>query len=258
MTFSLPVSVITTVLNGEKYLEESLDSLKAQTCDEFEVIFVNDGSTDRTVEIIQQYMGNFRRTKFLNFNDNKRIPTRRNQAIEQARGEFIVIHDGDDSSYPDRIERQLTFMRDNQDIFCVGGHAIKMDLASKVFGEMAYPPKTHAEIVDMTSKQCMNPIIDPTTMFRRQDFLNLGKYTLEKAIYTVPDFDLWCKAIIAECRFANLQEPLIKYRENPDGMTGRHKQEMIRSHMIVWTRFMERRQKPLRYGRNVIPVFSQK
>ena len=81
-------------------------------------------------------------------------------------------------------------------------------------------------------------MIDPTTMFRREDFLNLGGYSTDKSIYTVPDMDLWLKAILSGRKLINLQYPVIQYRMNPEGMTSLHKQEMIRSHMSVWRKFM--------------------
>jgi len=123
-------------------------------------------------------------------------------------------------------------------LFCIGGHAVKIDETNKVVGEMAYPPSGNKDVINTVSRRCMNPMIDPTTVFRKQDFLDLGKYTLEKSIYTVPDFDLWCKAILDGKKFDNLQEPVIKYRQNSTGMTSLHKQEMIKAHMIVWRRFM--------------------
>lgn len=234
---SVPVSVITTVYNCEKYVERSIESILNQTFEDYEFIIVNDGSTDGTAALVRKYFSD-KRIRFVPNQDNMKIPTRRNQAISMARGQYIAIHDGDDISKLDRLEHQYNFLRNNIAYFCIGGHAEKIDLDGNSIGMMDYPPAGHDDIVSMIRSKCMNPMIDPTTMFRKSDFLKLGSYTLDKSIYTVPDFDLWLNAIKTGRKFANLQSPLIEYRTNPDGMTGKHKQEMITAHMIVWSKFM--------------------
>jgi len=231
------VSIITTIYNCSSFLRESIESILNQSFREFEFIIINDGSTDDCENIVKSYSD--RRIRYIPNKDNKKIPTRRNEAIKMAKGDFIAIHDGDDISLPDRIGMQAYYLRNNIDYFCVGGHAVKIDSEGKTAGKMHYPPEKHEDIVNMLVRKCMNPIIDPTTMFRRKDFLEVGQYTLEKDIYTVPDFDLWCRAVIAGKKFLNLQMPLINYRVNPNGMTGKHREDMVKQHMIVWHRFIK-------------------
>jgi glycosyltransferase involved in cell wall biosynthesis len=236
------VSVITTVYNCEKFVKESLDSVFAQNYRNFELILVNDGSSDATRSILEPFLekyGDF--IVFLDFNENKRIPTRRNEAIEQAKGDYISIHDGDDISLPNRLEKQVKFLDEHPDIFCVGSWAERIDEDNKDIGVMQYPPSTHEEIVSIiTSNRTfyLNPIIDPTTMFRHDEFIKLGMYTLRDDIYTVPDYDLWLRAIVYGRKFANLQENLIKYRVNSQSMTESKKKIMIQHHMTVWREFM--------------------
>jgi len=236
------LSVITTVYNCEKYVKESLDSVFAQNYSDIELILVNDGSTDATRAILESFLKNYEECiVFLDYDENKRIPVRRNEAIERARGEFVTIHDGDDISLPDRFEKQVKFLDNNPHIFCVGGWAEEINEFGEKIGKRNYPPKFHQEVVDIIiSKETfyLNPIIDPTTMFRREDFLNLGRYTLKDEIYTVLDYDLWLRAILNGRKFANIQENLIKYRVNSQGMTGSRKKLMIEQHMTVWRRFM--------------------
>jgi glycosyltransferase involved in cell wall biosynthesis len=234
----LALSVITPIYNCEAFLRRSLDSLFAQGYDDFEVIIINDGSTDGCVDIVKSY--NDDRIRFIDHKDNKRIPTRRNEAIAEAKGDLIAIHDGDDISLPWRFQLQVSYMHDHPDIFCVGGHAIKINEAEDIIGLMNYPPSEHKDIEYAFSFRCMNPIIDPTTMFRRDIFNRLGGYSLEKAIYTVPDFDLWTRAILEGQVFSNFPDPMILYRCNDAGMTQSHQDQMIREHMIVWRRFMRR------------------
>lgn len=230
------VSVITPVYNCKQYLRESVDSIKNQIFGDFEFIILDDGSTDGTYGVIRDETD--ARIIKMHYGKNKKIPIRRNEAISICHGEYIAIHDGDDISEADRLSLQVDFLDKNPDIFCVGGHATKIDKNGDEIGLMDYPPETHQEIVKMLrDKFYLNPIIDPTTMFRRDIFHKLGGYNIDEEIYTAPDYDLWLRAISAGYRFANIQKPIIKYRENSSGMTGQKKQEMIRAHMIIWRRF---------------------
>jgi glycosyltransferase involved in cell wall biosynthesis len=247
------VSVVTTVYNCELYVREAIQSILDQTFPDFELIIINDGSTDGTDAIVKSFRDN--RIVYQRNTDNKKIPTRRNEAIQRAKGQFVVIQDGDDISLPNRLETQFNFLSNNLDYFCLGSQATKIDLEGRECGVMDYPPGLHPAIEAMIIRKCMNPIIDPTTMFRRHDFLALGGYTLEKSIYTVPDFDLWLRALLSGKKFANFQEPLIKYRVNPAGMTSVHKSEMIQAHMIVWRRFMA---KKLNLGSHPVRVENAK
>ncbi|HUS51058.1 MAG TPA: glycosyltransferase [Candidatus Paceibacterota bacterium] len=237
------LSVITTTYNCEKYIEESLNSILTleNKFRDFEIIIVDDGSTDNTSDLVHSFWEKNRsKIYFIRNFENKRIPTRRNEAISISRGRYVTIQDGDDVSFLDKFEKQIDFLENNPDIFCVGGHAIVINENGEFSNKkMDYPPESHGDIVNMITKKCMNPIIDPTTMFRRDIFNKLGKYTLDKSIYTVPDFDLWLRAILNGYKVHNLQDNLIKYRVIEDfGMTREHKKEMIEQHMIVWKKFM--------------------
>lgn len=228
------LSVITPIYNCEKYLRESIESILDQSFTDFEFIIVNDGSTDSCEEIVRSYKDD--RIVFINNLDNKKIPTRRNEAISIAKSDYIAIHDGDDISLPERFSLQMKEI-DGTELFCVGGHAVKIDLDGNKTGDMDYPPADNKGCLDMVFK-CYNPIIDSTTIFRKNKFMDLGMYPLEESIYTVPDFDLWLRAWRKDLQFINLQQPLIKYRDNPASVTGSKKKLMIRHHMIVWRRFM--------------------
>jgi len=230
------VSVITTVYNCERYIDVSLRSILSQEFTDFELIIANDGSTDKTWEIATSFSDS--RIIFCNDSENRRIPFRRNQAIEKARGKYIAIHDGDDESLPIRLRMEVEWMEHYDNTFCVGSHAIKIDTDGNFQGFMAYPPKSHNEIVRKLL-QGFNPLIDPSTLFKKKDFIELGGYTLDDNIYTVPDMDLWARAILAEKQFCNLPIPLIRYRINPEGVTRKHKQEMIAAHKKVVHKFVQ-------------------
>lgn len=236
MSFMFPkITIVTTVYNCERFIKESLDSITNQSYSDFEWIIVNDGSTDKTWEIIKTY--NHPNFVLLDNEDNKRIPTRRNEAIDIAKGQYIAIHDGDDISLPLRLQKQVEYLDKHDDIFCVGGWAIQINEESEEQRLMQYPPIESIGIVKCLLHERKNPIIDPTCMFRKNAFLKLGRYSLEKAIFTVPDMDLWARAIVNGYKLANLPEPLIKYRVNSQGMTRKYQSDMLIAHRTVWQRF---------------------
>ncbi len=235
------VSVIMTVYNCEKYIEESLDSIFNQTFKDFEVVVYTDACTDKTQEIVGRYFNNYK-------NFNHLIYGRRDgpigcfkgrmEAIVRSKGKYIAIQDGDDISLLDRLEKEVNFLEENEDIFCVGGWANKIDENGEDIGTMEYPPDTHDNVVKSISK-FLNPMIDPTTMFRKVKFLQLRGYSLKKDRDLVDDFDFWCRAILNGYKIYNLQTPLIKYRINSDGNTRKHKMKMIKQHTIVWKEFRQ-------------------
>jgi len=243
------VSIITTVYNGEKYLWESFLSIENQEFKNYEWIIINDGSTDSTLSLIKTFCeeiellnGTKNNIKILDNIDNKGIPTRRKEAISIAKGKYIAIHDADDISLPHRFKKQVEFLEKHDDIFCVGGHAIEIDEKGGKRGERVYPPYSSQETIDIiTSKERfhLNPIIDPSTMFRRNTYLKLGGYSLDKNIYLVPDYDLWLRAFLNGEKIYNLQDFIIKYRKHIKSRTGEKKKEMIKAHMLVWKNFIK-------------------
>lgn len=248
------VSVITTLYNCERFVKESLDSIsEQQSFDDFEWLIYSDSPTDSTWSIVEKYKFHCKNPVILMPSAvNLKIPRRRNQAISAARGKYIAIHDGDDISLPDRLAVEAEFLESHSDIFCVGSHALKIDHEGNQIESMDYPPETPRQNISHLYSKRRNPIIDPTSMFRREDFISMGGYTLRSEIYTVPDMDLWCRAILLGRQLANIQKPLIKYRVNPGGMTASKQAEMIQSHIAVWKHFCSE------YRKKILSEFTRK
>jgi len=222
------ISVILSVYNAEKYLEESIQSIIKQTFKDWELIIINDGSTDNSFNIINKYVSD--KIKCINLKKNIGIARARHKGIEIAEGEYLAIHDADDISSLDRLETQYEYLTKNLDIFCLGSHAYKIDINTNIIGEMDYPSIFHNDIVS-DFIYCKNPIIDPTTMFIKKDYFRIGGYSFDKDVYLIPDMDLWLRALERDYLFHNLDSKLVYYRDNPDGMTQKYKKNMIKAHM---------------------------
>jgi len=235
------ISIIIPIYNCEKYIRQSIESIFSQSFKNFEIIIINDGSTDNSFNVISNLMQEApewlrKHFIFIDRTMNKGCFNTRMEAVRLSNGKYIALHDADDISLPNRLEKQYIYLENTKNIWCVGSTAITIDENSIETGIYDYSPVNHSEIVKSV-KRCENPIIDPSTMFRKEVFLELEGYSLKKDRNLVDDFDLWTRAILEGHKFHNFKESLIKYRINDSGNTIKHKKEMIKQHMVVWREF---------------------
>ena len=116
------VSVVMPAYNAEAVIGEALDGLLRQTWTDWELIVVNDGSTDATPAVIQRYTD--QRIHSISFDQNRGNPEASNAGLREARGKYIVVMDADDVSFPDRIERQVRYLETHAVDGCGSGHVI--------------------------------------------------------------------------------------------------------------------------------------
>ena len=125
---SIPlVSVIITAYNCEKFLEESLNSIFYQTFKDFEIIFYEDASTDKTwqvaLDLFKNSKSDFIGARLIHSGDkNVGCGEGRNRAIKEARGKYIAIQDADDISFQHRLEKEVDYLEEHDDVFCVDFH----------------------------------------------------------------------------------------------------------------------------------------
>jgi len=239
----LLVSVIVPVYNCEQYIEASLKSIINQSFDDYEIIVYDDGSTDNSsaivLSILQQYYEGEDKYLYVFNPKNRGVFYARTDAIKMSKGKYIALHDADDISVENRFKKQVEFLKEHDDIWCVGSTATKIDCDGKEMGEMTYPAELHYEIYEQVFRDRINPMIDPSTMFRKDIFDKLGGYSLKEDRCFIDDFDLWCRSMSENLWFSNIRESLIKYRVNPEGNTRKHKNKMIVQHSLVWREFMK-------------------
>jgi glycosyltransferase involved in cell wall biosynthesis len=225
------VSVIMTAYNCEKFVEESLVSIFKQTFQDLEIIVYDDFSTDSTLQVIRNSFKYFNGTYSIirnNLGYNTGCGEGRNKSINYAKGKYIIIQDADDVSFLDRIEKEINILESNDDIFCVSAWADIINENGEKIGEMRYPPKDNEDIRKEMLIKHNNPIIDPASMFRRDIFNKLGGYKWKWQL--VPDFNLWARAVKKGYKFANIQEPLVCYRQHPDSVTNKYETEVVKEH----------------------------
>lgn len=206
------VSVVLAVFNGGELLRSSIESILRQSFQDFELLVVDDGSSDVTPDILRSY--NDPRLRVLTNEKNLGLTRSLNRGLNEARGEFVARQDADDLSAPDRLEKQVGFLRAHPEIALLGSSAWRMNPAGKITGPNDMPV-THdvirwASIVD-------SPFLHTAVMFRRELVIQqFHGYDEQFAI--CQDYDLWTR-IAAVHRVANLPERLVSMREHPSSMT---------------------------------------
>lgn len=202
--FSVLVSVLLPVYNGEKYIRESVDSILKQTYENFELIIIDDGSTDKTLSILKEYEKIDARVRLVS-RQNKGLIATLNEGAELALGQWVARMDADDVAIPNRLERQLNWI--NQTGADVAGSWVRF-FGAKDFRIWKGYITDEAIKVDMLFK-C--PMVHPSIIIRAS-LLKQLKYdpVAEKA----EDYDLWVRATMQGIKMTNLPEVLLKYRQH--------------------------------------------
>lgn len=165
------VSVLMTIYNAEPYLRAAVDSLIAQAFPDWELIAVENGSTDESMSILKNYSDP--RVRIFPLQKNiGRTPALR-LAFDQARGDYIAVLDADDVSSPNRLAEQVAFLDQHTDVALVGSWAQHIDEQGKVF-DVFEPPTNKEELQDCLG--WTNPIIHSSAMYRRQLAQEVGGY----------------------------------------------------------------------------------
>ncbi len=200
----LMISVVMPVYNAEKYLREAIDSILNQTYTNFEFIILNDGSTDRTEEIILSYDDS--RIIYVKNEENLQIVKTLNKGIGLAKGKYIARMDADDISLPKRFQKQIEYMEEHSDTDVCGTWMQIIDQPQRIWRYPIWHKEIKAYMLFNTS------MFHPTVLMKRS-FFNTFSYS---SLYNkAEDYQLWCSAV-DEKRFANIPEPLYHYRRHTE------------------------------------------
>ncbi|MGB7161396.1 MAG: glycosyltransferase [Tepidisphaeraceae bacterium] len=227
MSTTPAISVIMSVYNGERYAPEAVESILAQTFGAFEFILIDDGSTDGSKALLQNYVDRDPRVRLIS-RPNKGLTKTLNEGLGLARGEFVARMDADDVSLPTRFEKQVAFLRANPDCVCVGARVLRVDPYGSPLSESDHK-LTHEEIDRQLIEEGLGwAITHPVAMMRRDAVATVGGY--REQFKTSQDLDLWLR--LAEVgRLANLPEILLKYRYHSEsvGFTKFEEQRRVKS-----------------------------
>ena len=206
------VSVLLPVYNtAEAYLRECIEGILGQTFGDFELIIVNDASTDANVERVVKSYDDPRIRYYMN-EKNMGISETRNRLVDLAKGEFLAVHDHDDVSLPDRFEKQVAYLDAHREIGVLGTAHIEIPK-----NKVVMHPLTNDEIEERLMYDC--PLIHPSVMMRKSVLTETG-VRYDKDYFPTEDYNLYLH-LIGKTRFANLPEVLFKYRKHDSNTTNK-------------------------------------
>lgn len=218
---SLPlVSVLMPTYNSGRFIDAAIESILCQTYAAFELIVLDDGSTDNSAERIEHWAATDKRMRAARNDRNRGIVYTRNRLFSEASPEakYFAIMDSDDISMPNRLAHQVDFLEANPDYGLVGGHNLIIDGDGRTVGIRRYP-LNHEGILRVLTRY--NAISQPTVMLRRSVIDEIGYY--DPLLTVCEDYDLWFRMAI-QYRIANLDEVTLSYRISPN----QSKQQQLR------------------------------
>lgn len=207
------LSVFMPVYNSEAYLAEAIESILAQTFSDFELIIIDDASTDSSYGIIEKYAREDDRIKTYRNRANSGIAMTCNKAVYLSGGEYIARMDSDDIALKHRLEVQWDFMRTNRHLSLCGGWAYIIDERGREIGTFKRPCgwKKINRIIRYT-----NPVIHPTSFMVKRGFLQVGGY---RNFSVSSDYDLLLRMNCAGMKFDNVPTCVLSYRVRASSIT---------------------------------------
>lgn len=226
------VSVLMAVYNCQDTLCECIDSILAQTYENWQLIICDDCSTDRTPQIIQEYKDQYPDKFVLIRNEqNLRLAASLNHCLQYAQGEYAARMDGDDYVAPDRFEKQITYLKSNPQSNLVGSFMQCFD--HKSLGRII----TYPEIPDKFSLRFGPCFAHASIMTYTDVYRKLDGYTVSKRTVRSQDYDLWFRFFAAGYSGENIPEPLYFVREDKNAFLRRKSKLYLWAVVTRWKGF---------------------
>ncbi|VXC12988.1 conserved hypothetical protein [Flavobacterium sp. 9AF] len=229
------LTVIMPVYNGELYIEEAVNSLLNQTFTDFNLLILNDNSTDSTVEIIERLQKKDDRIQLISKTKNEGPANLRNEGIDRADTEYIALLDADDIALPTRFEKQITILDNNPNLGLCGTWFT-------IFGDKKEKVLRHEVEHDALKVQFLYScgLGNSTVMFRKTA---LGNLRFEHQYVPAEDYGLWSE-FIAKSEFYNIPESLVRYRWHPGNISQTKEENLRIAEVAIKKRQLERLEIP--------------
>jgi hypothetical protein len=214
------VSIVMAARNAAMHLQETMEGVLSQTFDSWELVAIDDGSSDDTGEILARYASLDSRIKVIR-RSHRGLAASLNFGIAVAVGDYIARLDADDVPMPHRIATQVSWLNDHPEFAVVGSTALYLSDQGRT-NTLKAVPTDHLSIRRLLLRG--NCLIHPTVMMRKATFLAVGGY--RECFSAAQDYDLWLR-MIEHGSIANIAEPLIYYRIHNEQATVRKLQQQV-------------------------------
>lgn len=212
----MKISIIMGAYNCEKTLPSALDSLLNQTFQDFNIVICEDGSTDKTIDVLKDYEKKFPQKIIILRNEkNMGLNYTLNKALKKSNGVYIARMDADDLSIKNRLEIQNDFLDKNKEYDFVSSNMIHFDENGDWgISKTKEIPKADDFIYN-------SPFPHAPVMVRREAYMDVGGYTVDSKLLRVEDFHLWVKLYERGYKGYNIQQPLYKMRDDQNAYNRR-------------------------------------
>ena len=219
------VSVLMPVYKtSEKYLREAIESILSQTFEDYEFLILDDCPEDDREEIIKSYKD--KRIKYYKNEKNLGITPSRNKLIDMAKGEYLAVFDHDDVSLPERVQKQVQYLDEHQDVGVVSSN-----VKSLVRDRVSINPIDDYNIKMALIRTCA--ICHPASMIRKSVLIN-NNIRYEERFSPAEDYALWCR-LIPYTKFYNIPDVLFHYRDHAENTSHKQKDKMQQSTLSIWS-----------------------
>jgi len=231
------ISVVMPVYNSEPYLAEAIESILNQTFADFEFLIFDDGSTDRSPEIIREYARKDARIIPQFSPINRGYVVHLNEGIRRSRGRYIARMDSDDVALSTRLELQAKFLSKNPSAGVVGTSCIRIDEQGDEIG-----PGRRSATPSYLFWQTffVNPLSHPTVLYRKEAIESVGGY--DESRMPAEDYCLWTR-MLGKWEMYNIEEPLLKYREHSNSVSVTKKdiqfRHSTRTQVELWKKWLD-------------------
>jgi glycosyltransferase involved in cell wall biosynthesis len=222
------VSVVMPVWNAQSFLCEAIESILDQRFRDFELIVIDDGSADRSLDIMYRYACSDRRLR-IHSEHHRGVPATLNFGCALAQGSFIARMDADDIALPDRFALQVAFLQDHASV-AVLGTQLERIREDGSYIDTTYVPLDHVEIAAHMQEYCC--LHHPTVMLRAEALRSLGGYRV--AFLAAEDHDLWLRAA-ERFELANLADILLRYRIHTQAISFQKLEQQVISALAAET-----------------------
>lgn len=219
------ISVILPAYNAEKYLHDAIDSILNQTYTNFELIILNDGSTDKTEEIILSYSDP--RIRYVKNKQNLKLIKTLNKGIELAKGKYIARMDADDISLPNRFQVEYDFMESNPNISACSSKVYHLFPYNKITKGHYYPCESPESCCFCSIFR--TPLSHPASFFRTE-ILKKFKYDTSDDALHIEAFVLWGNLALSNEKMAVINDRLLYYRDNEQSICHSYPDLQIANH----------------------------
>ena len=213
------VSIVLPIYNGEQYMRQSIDSILAQTYDNWELLILDDCSTDKTSIIANEYVVNDARIRYYRNDRNLRLPRNLNKGFSLAKGEYLTWTSDDNRYMPDAIESMVSVLRENPEIQFVFSDLNIIDEDGNYVTTQHIPANYAEQIVG-------NNVVGACFLYTRAVYEKIGDY--QHGHLLVEDYDYW-QRIFAKYSTAAIGRVLYEYRSHSASLTGTSKECVVNS-----------------------------